>query len=122
MRCAGFFGLPNEAYCIAKENGGWEVYYSERGNKTDIKVFQNEEASYQYFYDSLKNFDTKTEGTDHWPLTKWLGLLCKEIQGFGRQQGQCLQDLNRHRNKQQADTHAQPGFRPRRYLNAEQSK
>jgi hypothetical protein len=46
-------GLPNEAYCLAKVDGKWEVYYSERGNKTGLKIFQKEEEACQYFYDSL---------------------------------------------------------------------
>jgi hypothetical protein len=36
-------GLPNEAYCIEREdNGTWRTYYSERGQRTDIKQFSNE--------------------------------------------------------------------------------
>lgn len=36
-------GLPNETYCIEKENERWQVYYSERGIKTNIGYFVNEE-------------------------------------------------------------------------------
>lgn len=32
-------GYPNEAFCIGQNNGKWEVYYSERGNKTSLKIF-----------------------------------------------------------------------------------
>lgn len=46
-------GLSNEAYCISQTNGIWEVYYSERGIKSGLKVFQKEEEACQYFYDSL---------------------------------------------------------------------
>lgn len=46
-------GLPNEAYCITQSNGVWEVYYSERGNKSGLRIFQKEEEACQYFYDSL---------------------------------------------------------------------
>lgn len=46
-------GLPNEAYCISQSNGSWEVYYSERGNKSGLRIFQNEEEACQFFYDSL---------------------------------------------------------------------
>ena len=35
-------GLPNEAYCIEKENDKWHVYYSERGQKRNIGYFENE--------------------------------------------------------------------------------
>jgi len=52
-------GFPNEAFCLAKENGKWEIYYSERGNKSGLKIFDKEEEACQYFYDclikSLKN-------------------------------------------------------------------
>ncbi|WP_127506091.1 hypothetical protein [Paenibacillus humicus] len=43
-------GYPNEAYCICNMNGVWEVYYSERGNKTKLKIFSSEEAACEYFY------------------------------------------------------------------------
>ncbi|MCL2810842.1 MAG: hypothetical protein FWD25_03020 [Clostridia bacterium] len=42
-------GLPNESYCISQHNGKWEVYYSERGRKTALKVFINEEEACTYF-------------------------------------------------------------------------
>jgi len=48
-------GLPNESYCIGKANGLWEVYYSERGSKSSLKTFQNEEDACQYFYNWLKS-------------------------------------------------------------------
>lgn len=36
-------GLPNEAYCMNRTEGGkWEVYYSERGQKTGLQVFEDE--------------------------------------------------------------------------------
>ena len=38
-------GLPNETYCIEKENDRWQVYYSERGIKTSIGYFENEEEA-----------------------------------------------------------------------------
>jgi hypothetical protein len=52
-------GLPNEACCLGLNDGKWEIYYSERGRKTGLKVFASEEAACDYFYtwltDSLKN-------------------------------------------------------------------
>lgn len=42
-------GLPNEAFCIGFNHGLWEVYYSERGNKSGIKKFSNEEDACEYF-------------------------------------------------------------------------
>lgn len=38
-------GLPNEAYCIEKENDKWQVYYSERGIKANIEYFESEEEA-----------------------------------------------------------------------------
>ena len=32
-------GLPSEAYCINKVEEGWEVYYSERGLKSQLVKF-----------------------------------------------------------------------------------
>jgi len=46
-------GFPNEAYCISQNNREWEVYYSERGNKSGLRIFQSEEEACQYFYDLL---------------------------------------------------------------------
>lgn len=43
-------GLPNEAYCLAEVEGVWEVYYSERGNKTGMKKFGKEEEACEHFY------------------------------------------------------------------------
>ena len=43
--------FPNEAFCLIEANGKWEVYYSERGNKNGLKIFENEEEACQYFYD-----------------------------------------------------------------------
>lgn len=43
-------GLPNEAYCLNKNNRFWEVYYSERGIKSGVKQFDSEEEACEYFY------------------------------------------------------------------------
>lgn len=46
-------GLPNEALCIAKRGERWEVYYSERGNKSSLRSFQTETDACEYFYNYL---------------------------------------------------------------------
>jgi len=46
-------GLPSEKLCFNEVNDKWEIYYSERGEKTGLKVFDNEEKACQYFYDEL---------------------------------------------------------------------
>lgn len=45
-------GLPNEKFCVNK-NEYWEVYYSERGIKTQLKKFNTEEEAYDYLYSIL---------------------------------------------------------------------
>ena len=46
-------GLPNEAHCLNQIVNGWEVYYSERGQKTGLKIFKTEDEACDYFYQSL---------------------------------------------------------------------
>ena len=46
-------GLPNEKFCLSEANGRWEVYYSERGNKTGLKEFDNEDDACQCLYDMV---------------------------------------------------------------------
>jgi hypothetical protein len=48
-------GLPNEAYCLNNSANGWEVYYSERGDKSGLKIFQNESDACIYLYKLLVN-------------------------------------------------------------------
>lgn len=43
-------GLPNEAYCLNYENGIWEVYYSKRGRKSGLKIFNNEHDACSYIF------------------------------------------------------------------------
>lgn len=45
--------LPNEVYCIYRNNDLWEVYYSERGRKSSLKNFYSEEEACDYFYNWL---------------------------------------------------------------------
>jgi hypothetical protein len=49
-------GLPNERYCITKDGDNWEVYYSERGNKTGLKIFDDEEIACKYFYKKVEKY------------------------------------------------------------------
>lgn len=43
-------GFPNEAYCINQNRDKWEVYYSERGQKSGLKIFDTEDEACKYFY------------------------------------------------------------------------
>ena len=45
-------GLPNERLCITKEDQ-WQVYYSERGDKTGLKLFKTESEACDYFYELM---------------------------------------------------------------------
>lgn len=51
-------GLPNEKLCIIKEDK-WQVYYSERGSKTGLKIFNTETEACEYFLRKLKRYATQ---------------------------------------------------------------
>ena len=36
-------GLPNEAFCIERNGKKWHLYYSERGRKSTINYYENED-------------------------------------------------------------------------------
>lgn len=38
-------GLPPERYVLALEEGGWSVYYSERGTRTGERRFETEDEA-----------------------------------------------------------------------------
>jgi hypothetical protein len=46
-------GLPNEAYCLNQSAGKWEVYYSERGSKAGLRIFDLERDACVYLYNLL---------------------------------------------------------------------
>lgn len=46
-------GYLNEAYCLEENYGRWEVYYSERGRKTNVKSFLCEEEACKYLHNEL---------------------------------------------------------------------
>lgn len=47
-------GFPNEAYCLNEEDGKWQVYYSERGRKSNLKEYDMEEEACQELYKRLQ--------------------------------------------------------------------
>lgn len=49
-------GLPNEMLCIVKDGSLWEVYYSERGRRSGLKTFEDEDSACGYFFDKLKKY------------------------------------------------------------------
>ena len=46
-------GLPSEALCIFRHGEEWEIYYSERGKKTNLVTFKMESEACEYFYNHL---------------------------------------------------------------------
>ncbi len=59
-------GMPKDAYwldedavsmgeelCLLKNENLWEVYYSERGLKSNLKIFEKEEEACENFYNRI---------------------------------------------------------------------
>ena len=47
-------GLPNEQYVLGQEsNGQWAVYYSERGEKTGLRLFDSEVSACNFFLEKI---------------------------------------------------------------------
>ena len=53
-------GLPSETLCIVNNNDMWQVYYSERGQKTGLKTFETESEACEYFYNKLRKYGKNT--------------------------------------------------------------
>ena len=51
-------GYPNEAFCLVENESGWEVYYSERGQKRGTKQFSTESAACEYLAKKLDKYST----------------------------------------------------------------
>ena len=49
-------GLPDEKLCLAKEGTQWQVYYSERGAKHGIRIFDGEAEACAAFLDKLDRY------------------------------------------------------------------
>ncbi|WP_151638234.1 hypothetical protein [Noviherbaspirillum aerium] len=47
-------GSPSEKLCLDFENGRWIVYYSERGVKTGIEYFADEDSACRYLLDAIR--------------------------------------------------------------------
>ncbi len=47
-------GLQNESYCIEQMKGCWAVYYSERGIRSSLELFDTEEDACLYLYKCVK--------------------------------------------------------------------
>ncbi len=53
-------GFPNEAFVLNQNGNQWEVYYSERGQKSGLVIFDNENDACEYLYRDLKRFVIKS--------------------------------------------------------------
>jgi hypothetical protein len=47
-------GIPNDRMVLSKTKRGWEVYYSERGSRSEIKEFISEKEACEYIYIQIK--------------------------------------------------------------------
>lgn len=46
-------GLPNEVLCLNKRDNILDVYYCERGLKSNLKKFDTEDDACEYFYKTV---------------------------------------------------------------------
>lgn len=54
-------GLPSEQLVLAVTEGGWFVYYSERGLRTGLRHFDTEDEACHHMLDSLLRDPTNRE-------------------------------------------------------------
>jgi hypothetical protein len=57
------FLTSSEQYCISNEDGVWEVYYFERGNKNDLRRFVDEGCACAYLLAILEKDSTVWQGS-----------------------------------------------------------
>ncbi|MBV1910613.1 MAG: hypothetical protein KUG78_15025 [Kangiellaceae bacterium] len=48
----------NEKYCVFDNYGKWSVYYSERGNRNNEKIFDSESDALEYFVELVSSDST----------------------------------------------------------------
>jgi hypothetical protein len=51
-------GLPNEAHCIEDRGYEWAVYYSERGERSEERIFPNESEACEFFLRRIQSDPT----------------------------------------------------------------
>jgi hypothetical protein len=44
---------PDECLCLVPAHGGWEVFYSERGQRTGTRLFDTEDEACEFLADRL---------------------------------------------------------------------
>jgi hypothetical protein len=47
-------GLSYDTWCLSETSTGWEVYYTERGEKYQVKNFHSEEEACEHLYQKIK--------------------------------------------------------------------
>lgn len=47
-------GAPSEKYCIQEKDGRWYTYYSERGERTNERIFSSEDEACEDLLRRLK--------------------------------------------------------------------
>jgi hypothetical protein len=55
-------GLPSEAYCLGQSGDQWEIYYSERGQKTARRFFSSEDEACRALLEWLLKDTSVTSG------------------------------------------------------------
>lgn len=58
-------GMPPERYVLALEEGGWSVYYSERGRRRGLNSFDTEDEACDYLFHLLIKDPTTRYRTPH---------------------------------------------------------
>lgn len=51
--------FQNESLCMQEKVEGWEIFYYERGLKTGIVIFRNEDKACEYFLEKLTHWFKK---------------------------------------------------------------
>lgn len=57
-------GFPSESYCLNKVDSNWEVYYSERGVKSGIVIFDNESEACKFLLKQIGEIVTIADVKD----------------------------------------------------------
>ena len=52
-------GMPSEKMVVEQNKTVWDVYYSERGVKIDLKTFPSVDEAYGYLYSVFKSWKEK---------------------------------------------------------------
>lgn len=70
-------GFWDDKFSIIQNENKWEVFFSERGNKNDLKVFETEQKACEYFFNYITGFDFIMNDLKPIETSKRKGLLGK---------------------------------------------